>query len=182
MTMSTSTTRKLNLSNCAHEELFKAMARIEAKLAKTSVRDKNRVAYLVKHITVMAEHYVPSESDNINSTRLGNPQFRDWLPSDFGADARYWEKKGITGGMLLTGTYLNVHTGQHNGVLQTMFGSQVNILSPAFQTIYQNFICYPSSLHLETQSKISEIIAEEIKQETRTGRKEVGMFYALERK
>ena len=104
MTMSTSTTRKLNLNNCAHEELFKAVARIEANLAKTSVRDKNRVAYPVKHISVMAEHYVPSESDNINSTRLGNPQFRDWLPSDFGANKIYWEKKGVTGGKLLIGT------------------------------------------------------------------------------
>jgi hypothetical protein len=125
LTMSTLTTRKLKMNNCAHKELFKAVARIEAKLAKTSVTDKNWVAHPVKHITVMAEHYVPSESDNMNSTRLGNPQFRDWLPSDLGADARYWEKKGITGGRLLTGTYLNVHTGQNTGKFKPCLGCRL---------------------------------------------------------
>jgi hypothetical protein len=128
----------------------------------------------------MAEHYVPSDADNVSTTRLGNPQFRDWLPSDFGANKIYWEKKGVTGGKLLIGTYLNHHTGQQAGVFQTMSGTPVNVLSPCFQTIYQNFICYPPSLHLETQSKIDEIIGEEIEKELRTGRKQVGMFYAIE--
>ncbi len=79
--MSTSTTKKLNLKNCTHEELFKATARNEVKLAKTSVRDKDRVAHPVKHIAAMTEHCVPSETDNISTTRLGNQQFRDLLPN-----------------------------------------------------------------------------------------------------
>ena len=133
--MTTSTAQKINLNNCTHEELFKALARIEARIATTSVRDKDRVAHPIKHITAMAEHYVPSDADNVSTTRLGNPQFRDWLPSDFGANKIYWEKKGVTGGKLLIGTYLNHHTGQQAGVFQTMSGTPVNVLSPYFQTI-----------------------------------------------
>jgi hypothetical protein len=84
----------------------------------------------------------------------------------------------VTGGKLLA-TYLNHHTGQA-GIFQTMPGTLLNVLSPCFQTIYQNFICYPPSLQLETQSKINEIICEEIERELRTGHKQVGMFYAIE--
>jgi hypothetical protein len=57
--MTTSTAQKINLNNCTHEELFKALALIEARIATTSVRDKDRVAHAIKHIAVMAEHYVP---------------------------------------------------------------------------------------------------------------------------
>ncbi len=129
----------------------------------------------------MAEHYVPSEADNVSTTRLGNPQFRHWLSSNFGANKIYWEKKGVTGCKLLIVTYLNHHTGQQAGEFQTMSVTPVNVLSLSFQTIYQNFICYPPSLHLETQSKIDKIISEEIKKELQTGRKQVSIFYAIER-
>ncbi len=61
-----------------------------------------------------------------------------------------------------------------------MSRTHVNVLSLSFQTIYKNFICYPPFLHLETQSKINEIISEEIEKELLTGRKQVGMSYAIE--
>ena len=178
--MTTLTEQKINLNNCTHEALFKAITRIEAKIAKTSVKDKDRVAHSIRHVAALAEHYVPSDADNVSTTRLGNPQFKDWLPSEFGANRSYWEKKAVTGGKLLIGTYTCPHTGQQLGVFQTMSGTPVDILSPSFQTIYQNFICYPPSLHMETQSKINDIIGEEIVQELRTGRQQVGMFYAIE--
>jgi hypothetical protein len=178
--MTTLTEQKINLNNCTHEALFKAITRIEAKIAKTSVKDKDRVAHSIRHVAALAEHYVPSEADNVSTTRLGNPQFKDWLPSEFGANRSYWEKKAVTGGKLLIGTYTCPHTGQQSGVFQTMSGTPVDVLSPSFQTIYQNFICYPPSLHMETQSKINNIIREEIVQELRTGRQQVGMFYAID--
>jgi hypothetical protein len=146
--MTTSTAQKINLNNCTHEELCKALARIEARIATTSVRDKDREAHPIKHIAAMAEaaeHYVPSEADNVSTTRLGNPQFRDWLPRDFEANKIYWEKKGVTGGKV-THQYLPKSSyGTARGVFQTMSGTQVNILSPNFQTNFQNFICYPPS-------------------------------------
>ncbi len=69
--MTTSTAQKINLNNCTHEDLFKAIARIEASIATTSVRDKDRVAHPIKYIAAIAEHYVPSEADNVSTTRLG---------------------------------------------------------------------------------------------------------------
>jgi hypothetical protein len=166
--MTTSTDQKVNLNNCTHEALYKAITRIDAKIATTFMRDKDRVAHSIRHVAAMAEHYVPSEADNVSTTSLGNPQFRDWLPSEFGANRTYWEKKGSQ-----VASYLLVLTPaltRDNKVFQTMAGIPVDILSPTFQTIYQNFICYPPSLHMETQSKINEIIGEEIVQELRTGR------------
>jgi hypothetical protein len=55
------------------------------------------------------------------------------------------------------------------------------VLLQSFQTIYKNFIsvCYPPSLHVQTQSKIKDIIGEEIEKELRTGRKKVGMLYTV---
>ncbi len=101
--MTTSTAQKINLDNCTHEELFKALTRIEARIATTSLRDKDRVAHPIKHIVaIMAEHYVSWEAHNVSTTRLGNPQFwDDWLPRYIGANKIYWEKKGVTGGKLL---------------------------------------------------------------------------------
>ncbi len=71
----------------------------------------------------------------------------------------------MTRGTLRIGSYLNHHMEQQAGVFQKMSGTPVNILLPNFQTIYQNFICYPPSLHIETQSKINYIIGEEIEKE-----------------
>ncbi len=193
--MTTSTVQKTNLNNCTYEELFKALVQIEAKMATTSVTDKDKPAYRFKHIVAMSEHYVPLATDNISTTRLGNPQFCDWLPSDFGANKIYWEKVGVTvtrytgrrkelqGASYLLqviGTYLNHHTGQQSSVLQTMTGTPFNVLASRFPIIYQNFICYPPALHMETQSKINEIIGEEIEKDLRTGRKKVDMMYAIE--
>jgi hypothetical protein len=59
-----------------------------------------------------------------------------------------------------------------------MSGTPFKVLSPSFQTIY--FICYPPSLHMETPSKINDIIWKEIEKELRTGRKQVCMFCAIE--
>ena len=73
--MTTSTEQKINLNNCTHEALFKAITRIDAKIATTSVKDKDRVSHSIRHVPVLAEHYVPSEADNVSTTRLGNQQF-----------------------------------------------------------------------------------------------------------
>jgi hypothetical protein len=109
--MTISTEQKTNLNNCTLEALYKAITRIDAKIATTSVNDKDRVSHSIRHVASLAEHYLPSKADNISTARLGNPQFRDWLPSDFGANRTYWEKKAVTGGKLLVGTYPCPHTG-----------------------------------------------------------------------
>jgi hypothetical protein len=67
--MTTSTVRKINLDNCAHDKLFNALSRIEAKIATKSVRDKDQIAHPIKHIAARSVHYVPSEADNISTTR-----------------------------------------------------------------------------------------------------------------
>ncbi len=38
--MTSATTQKINLNNCAHEQLFKALGRIEANIATTVTKDK----------------------------------------------------------------------------------------------------------------------------------------------
>ena len=60
--MTTSTEQKINLNNCTHEALFKAITRIDAKIATTSWRDKDRVSYSIRHVAALAEHYVLSEA------------------------------------------------------------------------------------------------------------------------
>ena len=111
--MTSETNQKIRLSNCTHEQLFKALARVEAKLATTTIKDKDRTPHAIKSISDMSEHYVASDIDDIPRTRLGNPNYRGWLPSEFGADKLYWEKKGVNPGKLLNDTYLNPHTGRH---------------------------------------------------------------------
>ena len=88
----------------------------------------------------MSEHYVASDIHDIPLTLLGNPKYRGWLPSEFGADKQYWEKKGVNPRKLLNDTYLNQHTGRQTGVHQTMSGVPVDTIkrSDAFQTMYQN--------------------------------------------
>jgi hypothetical protein len=86
--MTSSTTQKISLSNCTREQLIKTLARVGAKLATTTIKDKNRVPYAVKNISDMSEHYIATDIDDIPRTRLENPKYRGWLPSDseFGAD------------------------------------------------------------------------------------------------
>ncbi len=166
--MTSAITQKIRLSNCTHEQLFKALARVEAKLATTTIKDKNRVPYAIKSISDMLEHYVATDIDDIPLTRLGKPNYRRWLPSEFGADKQYWEKKGVNPGKLLNDTYLNPHTGCQTGVHQTMSGVPVDTRSDAFQIMYQNFIAFPPSLHMETQAKIDEFISEEFENDCST--------------
>ncbi len=49
----TTTTQKINLNNCTHEQLFKAISqsRIQAKAAATLVKDDRRIGYNMKHMT-----------------------------------------------------------------------------------------------------------------------------------
>jgi hypothetical protein len=82
----------------------------------------------------------------------------------------YWEKKGVKAGKLLNDTYLNPHTGRQTGVHQTMSGVPVDTRSDAFQIMYQNFIAFPPSLHIETQAKIDEFISEEFENDIQSGR------------
>ena len=179
--MTSATTQKIRLNNCTHEQLFKALARVEAKLATTTIKDKNRTPHAIKSISDMSKHYVASDIDDIPRTRLGNPNYRGWLPSEFGADKLYWEKKGVNPGKLLNDTYLNPHTGRQTGVHQTMSGVPVDTRSSAFQIMYQNFIMFPPSLHMETQAKIDEFISEEFENDIRSGRQTLGPLYAVER-
>ena len=54
----TTKTQKINLNNCTHEQLFKAISRIQAKAAATFVKDDRRIGQHMKHMTDMVEHYV----------------------------------------------------------------------------------------------------------------------------
>ena len=47
--------------------------------------------------------------------------------------------------------------------------------------MYQNFIAYPPSIILETQSELDKIINEEIENDIRSERQELGPCYTLER-
>ena len=87
--MTSETNQKIRLSNCTHEQLFKALARVEAKLATTTIKDKNRAPHAIKTISDMSKHYVASDIDDIPRTRLRNPNYRGWLPSEFGEDKLY---------------------------------------------------------------------------------------------
>ena len=56
----TTTNQKISLNNCTHEQLFKAISRIQTKAAATFVKDERRIGHSMKHMTAMAEHYVQS--------------------------------------------------------------------------------------------------------------------------
>ena len=43
--MMTITNQKINLNNCAHEQLFKAISRILTKAAATFVKDEKRIGH-----------------------------------------------------------------------------------------------------------------------------------------
>ena len=63
-----------------------------------------------------------------------------------------------------------------------MNGVPVDTRSDKFQvTMYQNFIAYPPSITLETQSELDKIINEETENDIRSERQEIGPCYALER-
>ncbi len=87
----TTTTQKINLNNFTHEQLFRAISRIQAKAVATFVKDDRRIGHNMKHMTDMVEHYVVTTSDNYGMTGEGHPKFLNRLPGEFG----YWEEKGI---------------------------------------------------------------------------------------
>ena len=62
-----------------------------------------------------------------------------------------------------------------------MNGVPVDTRSDEFQIMYQNLIAYPSSIILETQAELDKIISEELENDIRSERKELGPCYALER-
>ena len=62
-----------------------------------------------------------------------------------------------------------------------MNGVPVDTSSDEFQVIYLNFIAYPPSIILETQSEFDKIISEEIENDIRSERQVPGPCYALER-
>jgi hypothetical protein len=104
-----------------------------------------------------------------------------WLPSEFGADKQYWEKKEVNPGKLLNDTYLNLHTGRQTGGHQTMSGVPVDTRSDVFQIMYQNFIAFSASLPMETQAKVDGFISEEFENDIRSGRKILRTLCAVER-
>ncbi len=62
-----------------------------------------------------------------------------------------------------------------------MPGVPVGTRSDTFQIIYQNFIAFPPSLHMETQAKIDESMSEEFENDIRSGRQNMGPLYAVQR-
>jgi len=80
----TTTNQKINLNNCTHEQLFKAISRIQTKAAATFIKDDRRIGHNMKHMTDMVEHYIVTTSDNYGMTREGRLRFLNWLPSEFG--------------------------------------------------------------------------------------------------
>ncbi len=66
------------------------------------MKDKNRAPHAVESISDMFEHYVTTDIDDIPRTRLRNPKYRGWLPSEFGADKQYWKTKGVNPGHAVT--------------------------------------------------------------------------------
>ena len=62
-----------------------------------------------------------------------------------------------------------------------MNGVPVDTRLDEFQVMYQNFIAYHPSIILETQAELDKIINEEIENNTRSERQELGPCYALER-
>ncbi len=91
----TTTNQKINLNNCTHEQLFKAISRIQTKAAATFIKDDRRIGHNMKRMMDMVEHYIVTTSDNYGMTREGHQRFLNWLPSEFGATKDYWEGKGI---------------------------------------------------------------------------------------
>ncbi len=51
----TTTTQKINLNNCTHEQLFKAVSIIQTKAAAIFVKDDLRIGHNMKHMTDMVE-------------------------------------------------------------------------------------------------------------------------------
>ncbi len=47
----TTTNQKINLNNCTHEQLFKAISRIQTKAAATFIKDDRRIGHNMKHMT-----------------------------------------------------------------------------------------------------------------------------------
>ena len=107
----TTTNQKISLNNCTHEQIFKAISRIHTKAAATFVKDERQIGHQIKHMTAMDEHYVITSNDNFKTTKHGHLKFDNFLPSELGADKKYWEEKGIPPGLLLTATYTCPHTG-----------------------------------------------------------------------
>ncbi len=89
----TTTTQKMNLKNCSHEQLFKAISKIQAKAAATFTKDDKQIGHHMKHMTDMVEHYVVTTSDKNGMTREEHPRSLNCLPSKFGANKGYIEEK-----------------------------------------------------------------------------------------
>ena len=84
----TTTNQKINLNNCSyctHEQIFKAISKIQAKAAATFIKDELRIGHHMKHMTTMAKHYVINSNDNFKTTRQGHPKSDNFLPSELGA-------------------------------------------------------------------------------------------------
>ncbi len=62
----TTSTQKVNLNNCTHEQIFKAVSKIKAKAAVTFIKDSKRIGH---HMKVMVEHFVVSSDDNLRTTK-----------------------------------------------------------------------------------------------------------------
>ncbi len=103
--ITTTTNQKTNPTNCTHEQLFKAISRIQTKVTATFVKDDRQIGHNMKHMTDMVEHYIVTTSDNYGMTRGGHLRFLNWLPSEFGATKNILEGKGIPSGRLLNATY-----------------------------------------------------------------------------
>jgi hypothetical protein len=77
--MATTSTQEIKQDNCTHEPFFKAFTRMTRDFATSFVKDKNQVPHPIRHISDMSEHYVHSESDNIQTTCIGTYKFSECL-------------------------------------------------------------------------------------------------------
>ena len=122
----TTTNQKVNLNNCTHEQILKAISKIQAKAAATFLKDERLIGHHIKHMKAMAKYYVINSSDHFKTTKQGHPKFDNFLPSEPGATKDYWEEKCIPPGRLLTATYTCPHTGSQTQVHQTMNGVPID--------------------------------------------------------
>ena len=80
--MTTSTEQKINLNNCTHEALFKAITRIDAKIATTSVKDKDQVSHSIsrfqssdsKNVAVTAAALAEAAAPHTRRASIGTPR------------------------------------------------------------------------------------------------------------
>ena len=66
----TTTNQKVNLDNCTHEQIFKAISKIQAKAAPTFIKDERRIGHHMKHITLCSQFQRQLQYDHTRSPEV----------------------------------------------------------------------------------------------------------------